>query len=109
VRARVTHLGLPDGGADDLEHPVLQALSLREGEWLLAFPVWAWHWGTPADLPWDNALRLDLPAQVRVAKAAAVAEFVTQVAPLGPLREDAPVLPPYVLARFARSCEVVFT
>ena len=138
VRARVTHLGLPDGGADDLEQTVLQALSLRPGEWLLApwsrdghpdheavgracataaardgarllaFPVWAWHWGTPADLPWDGALRLDLPAQVRVAKAAAVAEFVTQVAPLGPLREDAPVLPPYVLARFARPCEVVF-
>ena len=138
VRARVAHLQLPDGGAEDLEEPVLDALALRPDEWLLApwsrdghpdheavgracataaardgarllaFPVWAWHWGAPADLPWERALRLDLPSQVRAAKAAAVAEFVTQVAPSGPLPEDAPVLPPHVLARFARPCEVVF-
>ena len=36
VRARVTHLQLPDGDADDLERPVLRDLSLRPGEWLLA-------------------------------------------------------------------------
>lgn len=138
VAARVRHLGLPDGGAADLERPVLAALRLQPGDWLLApwsrdghpdheavgracesaaardgarllaFPVWAWHWGGPADLPWDRAVRVDLPPHVRAAKAAGIAEFATQIAPLGPLPEDAPVLPPYVLARFARPCEVVF-
>lgn len=138
VPADVTHLGLPDGGAADLEQPVLEAIRLHPGDWLLApwsqdghpdheavgracesaaardgarllaFPVWAWHWGEPEDLPWSRTLRVDLPPEVRAGKAAAVAEFVTQVSPLGPLPEDAPVLPPYVLARFARLCEVVF-
>jgi len=134
----VTHLGLADGGAADLERPVLDALRMQIGDWLLApwskddhpdhdavgracesaasrdgarliaFPVWAWHWGEPADLPWHRALRVDLSPEVRAAKAAAVAEFFTQVTPLGPLPEDVPVLPSYVLARFARPCEVVF-
>ena len=139
VHADVTHLQLPDGGAAGLERPVLAALTLRPGDWLLApwsldghpdheavgracesaaardgarllaFPVWAWHWAGPADLPWHRAQRVDLPPEVLVAKAAAVAQLVTQVAPLGPLPEDDPVLPPHVLARFARPCEVVFT
>ena len=139
VRAGVTHLHLPDGGAAGLERPVLAALRLGPGDWLLApwsrdghpdheavgracesaaardgarllaFPVWAWHWAGPADLPWHRARRVDLSPEVLAAKAAAVAQFVTQVAPLGPLPEDAPVLAPHVLARFARPCEVVFT
>lgn len=138
VRAPVQHLHLPDGGAAELEGPVREALRLEPGTWLLApwaldghpdheavgracqaaaardgarllaFPVWAWHWGTPADLPWERARRVDLPGPVQAAKARAVASFVTQVSPLGPLAADAPVLPPHVLARFARACEVVF-
>ena len=42
------------------------------------------------------------------AYAAAVAAFATQVRAAGPLPEDAPVLPPHVLARFARDEELVF-
>ena len=139
VRTGVRHLQLPDGGAAALEGPVLAALALRPGDWLLApwsrdghpdhdavgracesaaardgarllaYPVWAWHWAGPADLPWHRAQRVDLPPAVRSAKAAAVAQFVTQVAPLGSRPEDDPVLPPHVLAHFARPCEVVFT
>ena len=85
-----------------------ETAAARAGARLLAFPVWAWHWAGPGDLPWQRALRIDLPEAVVLAKARAVAEFATQVAPQGPLPEDAPVLPPYVLARFARPCEVVF-
>ncbi len=139
--AAVTRLGLPDGGAASLEAPVLRALHLAPGDWLLApwaadghpdheavgracasaarrhgarllaYPVWAWHWATPQDptVPWARAVRVDLPAAVVQRKQRAVACFTTQVQPLGPLPEDAPVLPPTVLARFARTAETVFT
>lgn len=76
--ATVTHLELPDGGADGLEEPVLTALSLspgdllvapwegdghpdheavgraaqraaaRDGARLLRYPIWAWHWDSPS-------------------------------------------------------------
>ena len=82
----------------------------RTGARLLAYPVWAWHWARPDDprVPWRRARAVPLPAPVREAKARAVAAFRTQVAPLGPGPADAPVLPPTVLARFARPYEVVF-
>ena len=139
VEAVVTHLGLPDGGADALEQPVLDSLptltqaywllapwsgdghpdheavgraceraALASGAHLLAFPVWAWHWGQPADLPLGRARRVELPRPLRAAKQQAVAEFATQLAPLGPLPGDAPVLTPAVLARFSRDVEVVW-
>lgn len=79
------------------------------GARLLSFPVWAWHWAAPTDLPWSRARRLDLPSAVAAAKHAAVSSFATQIRPLGPLPQDAPVLPPHVLARFYRPYEVVFT
>ncbi len=82
----------------------------RDGARLFAYPVWAWHWASPGDLrvPWARALRIDLPARVQAAKSRATAEFVTQTKPLGPAAANAPVLPPHVLARFARPWEVVF-
>ncbi len=80
----------------------------RDGARLLAYPVWAWHWDRPGGaLPWARAHRVDLPADVRAVKDAAVQLFATQVRPIGPRPQDAPVLPPAVLARFARDVEVV--
>lgn len=81
----------------------------RSGARLLEFPVWAWHWATPGPaLPWGRARRVTLPAPVQTRKAQALQAFTTQVAPLGPLPQDAPVLPTHVLARFARPFEIVF-
>lgn len=82
----------------------------RTGARLVEYPVWAWHWGTPGDprIPWSRARRVDLPAAGRSAKARAIGEFRSQVAPLGPLPADAPVLSAAVLARFARPYEVLF-
>ena len=81
----------------------------RSGARLLEFPVWAWHWASPGSaLPWSRACQVVLPRSVRETKAAALQAFASQVAPIGPLPEDAPVLPPHVLARFARPFEVLF-
>jgi len=77
---------------------------------LMEYPVWAWHWARPDDdrVPWDRAVRVDLPAGVRARKAAAVSCFASQVRSLGPEPTDGPVLPPGVLAHFARDYEVFF-
>ena len=82
----------------------------RAGARLLAYPVWAWHWAVPGDsrLPWARARRVDLPAAAQRAKERAIDAFATQVRPLGPLPEDAPVLPEAVLMRFRRGWETVF-
>ncbi|MCG8915678.1 PIG-L family deacetylase [Actinokineospora sp. PR83] len=79
----------------------------RTGARLLEYPVWTWHWSTPGDprVPWSTALRVDLPPEVAAAKRAAVAEFASQVNPLGP---DPAILPPPVLRRLTRDFEVVF-
>ena len=72
-------------------------------------PIWAWHWGQPAELGprWPHAGTVRLDAAARAAKAAAVSRFTTQVQPLGPAPADRAVLPGPVLARFARPVEVV--
>ncbi|KUL23711.1 PIG-L deacetylase family protein [Actinoplanes awajinensis] len=80
------------------------------GARLLEYPIWAWHWSYPndPDVPWHRARRIDLPPAARAAKSAAIAAFPSQIAPLGPAPEDAAILPPHVLARFARPFEVIF-
>ena len=86
------------------------AAAARAGAVLVEYPVWAWHWATPGDpaVPWSRARRLDLAGDVRNAKSRALSEFHSQTAPLGPRPEDAPVLPPHILARFTRPYEVFF-
>lgn len=82
----------------------------RTGATLLEFPIWTWHWADPddPDVPWDRARRLDLTAAARTAKAAAIDAFRSQILPLGPEPADAAILPPHVLARFARPYETLF-
>jgi LmbE family N-acetylglucosaminyl deacetylase len=82
----------------------------RTGARLLEYPIWTWHWAEPDDprVPWDRARRVPLTAAARAAKTAAVEAFASQIHPLGPDPADAAILPPHVLARFARPFEVVF-
>jgi LmbE family N-acetylglucosaminyl deacetylase len=80
------------------------------GAILLEYPIWTWHWADPGDdrVPWHRARRIDLTPGARAAKAAAIEAFPSQIHPLGPAEADAAILPPHVLARFARPFEVVF-
>lgn len=100
--------GHPDHEAVGL---ACEQVAARDGACLLAYPVWAWHWAQPPapELPWSTARRLKLPSPARSLKAKAIEAFVSQTEPLGPLAEDAPVLPPHVLDRFRRPYEVFFT
>jgi LmbE family N-acetylglucosaminyl deacetylase len=76
---------------------------------LVELPIWAWHASTPDDnsLPWHRARAVSLPPDVMARKAAAIAEFRTQVRPIGPGAADGPVLPARVLDHFLRDIEVV--
>ncbi len=78
---------------------------------LLRYPVWAWHWASPAsdDLPWPRARRIALDADTIAAKRAAIAAYRSQHAPLSAAAGDEPILPAAVLARFERPFEVVLT
>jgi LmbE family N-acetylglucosaminyl deacetylase len=123
-------LGLPDGGviAHDVEtalSPLLEPGDLVFAPWshdghpdhneagsgaqraceraevrLLAYLVWAWHWAQPSELPWENALRVDLEDEFARRKRGAVQCFASQLA--GP----EPILSSRTLCRFTRDFEV---
>ncbi|WP_369052283.1 PIG-L family deacetylase [Kineococcus terrestris] len=80
------------------------------GARLLHHPVWAWHWAEPGDarLPWARALRLPLPAPVLERKRSALAEHVSQVAPLSDRPGDEVLLPARLLEHFTRPAELFF-
>jgi LmbE family N-acetylglucosaminyl deacetylase len=71
---------------------------------LVRYPVWGWHWATPAVFPWGSARRIDLDLATLTAKCDAITAYHSQIAPL----DGEVVLPPEVLARFQRAFEVVF-
>lgn len=77
---------------------------------VLQYPVWLWHWATPAapGVPWQRMRGVVLSAQEVAAKAAAVAEHHSQVTAVAATPGLGAVLPPSVLAYFRRSVEVVF-
>ncbi|SDW66739.1 N-acetylglucosaminyl deacetylase, LmbE family [Amycolatopsis xylanica] len=73
-----------------------------------SYPIWLWHWLADDDpaIPWSRAFAYPLDQHEQAGKAAAVAAFASQLKP-GPRGED-PILPPEVLAHFARDTEVFF-
>jgi LmbE family N-acetylglucosaminyl deacetylase len=142
----VVHLGQPDGRIDEQELCHSLTALLKEGDWCFAtwrgdghpdheavgraaaaacdavgarlweYPVWMWHWASPASppwpaersVPWHRARRIPLTVEAQARKAEAIAAFESQVAAIGPAPGDAAILPPWVLGRFDRPFEVVF-
>ncbi|WP_162251716.1 PIG-L family deacetylase [Cellulomonas sp. Root137] len=76
---------------------------------LLEYPLWLWHWATPADprVPWDRLRVVDLADRSVVRKHRAVAAHATQVTALSSDPRDAPTLDPAFLRTFDRDVEVV--
>ncbi|WP_194397175.1 bifunctional PIG-L family deacetylase/class I SAM-dependent methyltransferase [Microbacterium atlanticum] len=85
---------------------VTGALAARGRLIHLAYPVWAWHWGTPDDLPWERLVQLALTDEERSAKRKALARHTTQIAPLSDQPGDEVLLHPGMLAHFDRDVEV---
>jgi LmbE family N-acetylglucosaminyl deacetylase len=80
----------------------------RTGVTLLEYPVWMWHWASPADpaVPWDRAHSVGVPGWALERKRVAAHCFRSQLEPahIG----APPVLPPFVLHRLLAVGEVVF-
>lgn len=73
----------------------------------LHYLVWAWHWADPhGGLPYADCQRFDFDRPTSARKCWAIEAFASQIRPVGPDPEEEPVLPPAVLARFARTFEV---
>jgi LmbE family N-acetylglucosaminyl deacetylase len=72
------------------------------------YPVWMWHWASPADprVPWDQALRVPLPPRAASRKRAAIRCFASQAQDRG--HGLGPVLSPGIIAHFTRPMEVLF-
>ena len=71
---------------------------------LLEYPIWLWHWGTPADVP-ENLRVFGLTPDTQEAKRRAMAVHHSQVSPLSDQPGDEVLLAPEVLAHFKRPCE----
>lgn len=89
-----SHDGHPD---HDACGRATAGLGLRTYSYL----VWAWHWATPADLPWEKALRVPLSVTDLTHKRRAVAAFRSQLAGADP------ILPAHVTDRLLRAVEVL--
>ncbi len=133
--AEVIRLGLPDAGLagrdDELaaalapltagfdvclapwdgdlhpDHETAGRAARRAAPRVLCYPVWMWHWASPADprVPWNQALRVPLPPRAAAMKRAAIGCFASQTEDRG--GGLGPVLAPAMIAHFTRAMEVL--
>lgn len=90
-----------DGHPDhDAVGRAVETVCARTGADLLAYLVWAWHWATPDDLPWEKAIRVELD-DLAAAKRRAAAAFHSQ------LTVEPVILPVHVQRRLLRPFEVL--
>lgn len=84
------------------------AACAQTGVALLEYPVWMWHWATPADpvVPWHRARSIPAPGWAVNRKRQAAQCYRSQLRP--GRSETPPVLPPFVLQRLLAVGEVVF-
>ncbi len=79
----------------------------RDGQQVLSYPIWMWHWARPGDrrVRWQRACQVPLPPGVAARKRSAIGTFASQLTD----REGAagPVLAPGIVAHFTRSQEVL--
>ncbi|EFG75831.1 N-acetylglucosaminylphosphatidylinositol deacetylase [Mycobacterium parascrofulaceum ATCC BAA-614] len=80
----------------------------RTGVALLEYPVWMWHWASPADaaVPWERAHSVPAPGWAVNRKRQAAQCYRSQLRP--GRGETPPVLPPFVVQRLLAVGEVVF-
>ncbi|ROR90594.1 LmbE family N-acetylglucosaminyl deacetylase [Nocardioides aurantiacus] len=81
------------------------AAARRTDATLWEYPVWFWHWGTPAQAPWSRLRPLTLTGPEAQAKQRAIASHRSQVAPLSDEPGDGTLLGPELLEHFAGTVE----
>jgi LmbE family N-acetylglucosaminyl deacetylase len=91
------------------DHEAAGRAARRAGLPVLSYPIWMWHWATPADarVPWRRAGQIPLPPQVTARKRSAIEAFGSQLTDRG--AGTGPVLPGGFVAHFARPQEVFFS
>lgn len=82
-----------------------EAAVANTGARLLEYPIWAWHWSRPADLP-DGLVRVDLETADITRKHAALQCHRSQIESLSELAGDEAILPPAFAAHFERPYEI---
>lgn len=84
---------------------VAAALAETAGAIMLEYPIWAWHWATPSQLP-TELLRFDLTDADRGAKVLAVNSHRSQTEPLSRAAGDEAVVAPHFAEHFDRRFEI---
>jgi LmbE family N-acetylglucosaminyl deacetylase len=89
------------------DHEAAGRAARRAAPRVLCYPVWMWHWASPADprVPWNQALRVPLPPRAVAMKRAAIGCFASQTEDRG--GGLGPVLAPAMIAHFTRAMEVL--
>lgn len=77
------------------------------GSVLLEYPIWWWHWGSPANdhMAWPALRKLELGKNEQAVKAVAISKHTTQMRPLSDAVGDETLLSPALLSHFERSFE----
>lgn len=81
----------------------------RRGVRHLGYPIWLWHWGQPADVPWDRGTSLTLTAGESSVKSHALRTHVSQLQPLSDAPGDEAIVPAEMQAHFLRETEFFLT
>jgi LmbE family N-acetylglucosaminyl deacetylase/SAM-dependent methyltransferase len=102
-----------DGHPDhDVAGAAAALAARRTGARLMEYPVWAWHWSTPADPIWpgddDDTIRWRFPLEKAMiaAKRTALAAHASQVGALSDRPGDEAIVQPGFAAHFDRDYEV---
>jgi LmbE family N-acetylglucosaminyl deacetylase len=99
----------PWDGDAHADHEAAGRAARRAGLPVLSYPIWMWHWATPADarVPWPRARQIPLPPEAMAQKRSAIGAFASQLTDRG--AGAGPVLPGGFVAHFTRSQEVFFS
>ena len=97
-----------DGHPDhDVLGELAREVAQEVGAAVVHYPIWLWHWGSPADLPWSHVRAVEPGVRAHRMKLAALDRFPSQTEALGPGPEHAPVVTAPVLQRARRPFEVL--
>ena len=82
-------------------------LSAASGARLLEYPVWLWHWASPAspEVPWDSLVALPVSPEALAAKRHALSAYASQLQPLSEQPGDEAMLSAEFVEHFEHRAE----